>query len=304
MRGRLPPLKALLVFEAAARGGSFARAAAELHVTPSAVSHQIQALESFLGLKLFRRNAGRVSLTRAGSAYWRRIESALQLIAEATAEIAPSHRDGSSITVLSATSFAAKWLRPRLIQFQTSYPSISVRLDTSTEPPDFTARNFDLAICYGPQAPSAAIKVLPLASETIMAMCSPALARRLRLQSPADLARAPLIHSANLTSWADWLTEAQVDPTAATAALWFDRSSLAIEAAVEGAGVILESDLLTAVERKARALVAPFRTGPRIRRLSYYLAYRGDRALKPASRAFIDWIRDAIPKSNRPIGDE
>ncbi len=302
MHARLPPLKALVAFEAAARGGSFARAAAELHVTPSAVSHQIHAIESFLGLKLFRRNAGRVSLTRAGTAYVQRIETALQAIADATAAIAPRRHD-EAIRVLSATSFAAKWLRQRLGEFQAAHPSISVRLDTSTESPDFAARDFEIAICYGRPASSTGLTVIPLVSETVMPMCSPALARRLRLRDPADLSRATLIHSSNLTSWADWLAEARIDPAVANGALWFDRSSLAIEAAVDGGGVILESDLLTAAERKARTLVAPFRAGPRIRTLSYYLVHRGDQISKPARRTLIDWLRDAVPKTNRPIVD-
>jgi len=302
MRTGLPPLRALIAFESAARHGTFAAAAAELHVTPSAVSHQIQTLENFLGLKLFRRHPGRVSLTRAGTAYWRRIEAALQAIGDATAEIAPK-RQNDPVTIISPTSFAAKWLRPRLAEFHTAHPSIRVRLDTSTEPPDFAARNFDLAICYGPPVPSTRATVIPLAAEQLMPLCSPALARRLRLRHPSDLSRTTLIHSANRTGWMDWLARARVDPPAPNTALWFDRSSLAIEAAVEGAGVILESDLLTAVERKAGTLVAPFRDGPRIRTLSYYLAYRSGRALKPACRTFIDWLRGTVPVPNRPVAD-
>lgn len=136
-----------------------------------------------------------------------------------------------------------------------------------------------------------------------MPMCSPALARRLKLRTPGDLARATLIHSANLTTWADWLEAAGVDPPKANAPLWFDRSTLAIEAAIEGSGVILESDLLTAAERKARTLVAPFRAGPRIRTVSYYLVHRADGPLKPACRVFIDWLCAALPDRNRPGAD-
>ena len=303
MRTSLPPLRALIAFDSAARNGSFAGAATELHVTPSAISHQVQGLEDFLGLKLFRRQPGRVSLTRAGTAYWRRIEAALQVIGKATAEIAPK-RHNDPIAVLSPTSFAAKWLRPRLAEFHATHPSIRVRLDTSTEPPDFTARNFELAICYGRPAPSTGITVIPLVSEQVMPLCSPALVRRLRLRNPADLSRATLIHSSNRTNWSDWLAEARVGPPDANTALWFDRSSLAIEAAVDGGGVILESDFLTAVEREAGTLVAPFLKGPHLRTLSYYLVYRTGRTLKPACHVFIDWLRDAVPKPNRPAADQ
>jgi LysR family glycine cleavage system transcriptional activator len=298
MRERLPPLRALLAFEAAARSGSFARAASELNVTPSAISHQIQTIETFLGLKLFRRTAGRVSLTRAGNAYWRRIESALQAIADATAEIAPA-RQADLVTVLSATSFAAKWLRPRLNDFLSTHPMVRVRLNTSTEPPDFSAGSFDVAICYGrPAAPG--LTVLPLVAETMMPLCSPRLARRLRLRKASDLAKATLIHSSNLTSWADWLEQARAPAVKADAGVWFDRSSLAIESAVEGTGVILESDFLTSAERKAGMLTSPFSSAPRIRVLSYFLAFRAEQSTRPACRTFIDWIRASVPKPNRP----
>ncbi len=296
MRGRLPPLRALLAFEAAARLGSFAMAASELRVTPSAISHQIQALETFLALRLFRRNAGRASLTRAGNDYWRRIEAALKAIGDATAEIAPA-RSAETVTVLSAPSFAAKWLRPRLNEFLERHPLLRMRLMTATEPPDAAAQ-WDVAICYGrPTAPG--LTVLPLASEIMMPLCSPDLARRLRLRRPDDLARATLVHSSNLTSWADWLRQAGAGAVKPDAGIWFDRSSMAIEAAVEGAGVILESNLLTLEERKAGSLVAPFASGPRPQIASYFLAYSAARANQHASRLFIDWIRTALPRASR-----
>jgi LysR family glycine cleavage system transcriptional activator len=299
MRQRLPPLRALLAFEAAARGGSFARAAAELNVTPSAISHQIQAIEAFLGLKLFRRSAGRVSLTRGGNEYWRRIESALQAIADATAEIAPA-RQADLVTVLSATSFAAKFLRPRLNDFLGTDPTVWVRLNTSTEPADFSSGSFDVAICYGRPAASRGVTVLPLVSERMMPLCSPRLARRLRLRAVGDLAKATLIHSSNLTSWADWLEHAQARAVKPDAGIWFDRSSIAIESAVEGSGVILESDFLTSAERNSGMLTAPFASAPRLQVMSYFLAFSPERSARPACRKFIDWIRASIPKPNRP----
>jgi len=137
-----------------------------------------------------------------------------------------------------------------------------------------------------------------------MPLCSPALARRLRPRTPADLSRATLIHPSNRITWCDWFAAARVDAPEESTALWFDRSSLAIEAAIEGAGVILESDFLTVAERQAGSLVAPFRDGPRIRTLSYYLAYRADRTLKPACRVFIDWLRGTVPAVNRPAADQ
>jgi LysR family glycine cleavage system transcriptional activator len=134
----------------------------------------------------------------------------------------------------------------------------------------------------------------------MMPLCSPRLARRLRLRKVDDLAKATLIHSSNLTSWAEWLEHAQARAVEPDAGIWFDRSSLAIESAVEGAGVILESDFLTAAERAAGTLAAPFASAPRLQVLSYFLACAPERTMRPACRKFIDWIRASIPKPNRP----
>ncbi len=126
-RPRLPPLKALLAFEAAARHGNFAQGAEELGVTPSAVSHQIQQLEAFLGVPLFQRQAGRAILTSAGRTYAREIEQAIGVISGATALVAPQSQAGH-LVIASGPSFAAKWLQPRLPDFLRGHPDVRVRL--------------------------------------------------------------------------------------------------------------------------------------------------------------------------------
>src|SRR5471030_2397331 len=147
-RPRLPPLKALLAFEAASRHGSFAQGAEELGVTPSAVSHQIQQLEGFLGVPLFQRQAGRAILTNAGSTYAREIEHALAVIAEATTRVAPQSQSGH-LVIAASPSFAAKWLQPRLPDFLRANPDVRVRLSTMTSHNEFQNSRFDIAITYG-----------------------------------------------------------------------------------------------------------------------------------------------------------
>ena len=148
VRTRLPPLKALLAFEAAARHGSFAHAAEELAVTPSAISHQIHQLEAFLGVQLFQRHAGRVTLTSAGRNYGRAIERAFALISEATQVVAPESQ-GGHLVIASGPSFAAKWLQPRLPEFLRAHPDIRVRLSTMSGHDDLETGRFDVAITYG-----------------------------------------------------------------------------------------------------------------------------------------------------------
>jgi len=299
MRPRLPPLKALLAFEAAARYKNFARAAGELNVTPSAISHQIHILEEFLGVKLFERGSGGVSLTHAGDVYRKRIEAGLQVVAEATAEISPIHTV-NTLVVQSPTSFAAKWLRRRLGDFLSSHRGLRVRVKTSTEPPNFAAGEFDLAICYGrPSGPG--VVSLPLLVEHLTVLCAPGLAREQKLRTPSDLARVTLISSSNLVTWADWLRNADVKTVEPDEGLWFDRSHIAIEAAVDGQGAILESDILTEAERAAGQLVAPFeaKAAP-VSSLSYYLGFTTDKAQAPQVKMFIDWIRHMVPEANRP----
>ena len=290
---RLPPLKALLAFEAAARCGSFAQGAEELHVTPSAVSHQIQLLEGALGVTLFQRRAGRAVLTDPGVLYARELEKAFGVILEATHLVARQPRRDPFV-IASGPSFAAKWLRPRLPTFMAAYPDIKVRLTTLSDVDESGGRGFDVAIAYG-QPHGTRHEHQALLVERLRPMCSPSLAADLDLRTPRDLTRATLIHSKNALTWQDYFRRIEQPDIGSTRELWIDRSAMAIEAAVEGFGVVLESQILTEREILDGRLVAPFdEAGCGVEVASYFLVKPKGGARGTRHVAFERWLLDAL----------
>jgi len=294
----MPPLKALLAFEAAARRGSFALGAEELAVTPSAVSHHIQQLEDFLGVPLFQRHPGRAVLTASGRTYAREIEHAFGVIADATNLVAPQSQRGY-LVVASGPSFAAKWLQPRLPEFLRANPEIRIRLSTLSDHDDLETTRFDIAIAYG-HPHTSKLDFQPLLVERLRPLCSPALAATLSLRIPQDLLRATLIHSSNGLTWSEYLRRvcgAEIRPDNE---LWLDRSVMAIEAAVDGLGVVLESEVLAAEELSDGRLIAPFDDSRfSIDMTSYYLVRsRGYKTSSQAATAFENWLRSAFNAAN------
>src|SRR4051794_36642926 len=190
---RLPPLNSLRAFEAAARHLSFAEAAAELHVTPAAISHQIKALEADLGVKLFRRFNRAVRLTDAGQACLPGLRDGFERIAEAVARA----RQGDSVGVLTVTAspaIAAKWLVPRLERFRERHPSIDLRIDASMRLVDFTREDVHVGLRYGGGKYPGLHTELLLRSE-VFPVCAPALLKgKHPLREPEDLRHHTLIH--------------------------------------------------------------------------------------------------------------
>ncbi|MFM2342489.1 MAG: hypothetical protein RLZZ592_2142, partial [Pseudomonadota bacterium] len=236
---RLPPLPTLIAFEAVARRRSFALAAAELALTPSAVSHQIARLEDFLGVKLFERSAQGVQLSAAGEGYLRRVGGALGAIGAATDDVRQGVRN--SLYVHASPSFASLWLMPRLASFAQECPGISLFLSASPTHSDFALGQADLDIRYGvPHWPDLVVR--PLFHERILPLASPAFIARHRLRQPEELLHTPLIQSTvSLVQWTDWLATRGVTQAPERFALRFDRAQLAMDAAVQGLGVALES---------------------------------------------------------------
>jgi LysR family transcriptional regulator, glycine cleavage system transcriptional activator len=294
----MPPLKALLAFEAASRHGSFSRAAEELGVTPSAVSHHIQNLEDFLGVQVFSRHAGRAVLTTAGRLYASEIERAFGTIVGATRLVAPqSQRD--HLFIASGPSFAAKWLQPRIGDFIAQHPEIGIRLSTMTDLHELETIRFDLALAYGCPPAGNGRQIEPLLAERLRPLCSPRLIDQLKLRAPADLGRATLIHSSNALTWTDYLRKVTGSAIKARHELWFDRSTMAIDAAVEGLGVVLESELLAADELKKGTLVAPF-DHPRfeVETITYYLVRSAEAKGRSHVAAFEAWLRSQLAAAN------
>lgn len=290
---RLPPLNALRAFEAAARHLSFTKAAAELHVTQAAVSHQIKTLEDHLGVALFLRRNKAVILTEAAQLCLPGIRDGFKHLAGAIERI----RTEDTANVLSITttpSFAAKWLVPRLSRFRLAHPEIEVRIDASYQIVDLERDRFDLAIRYG-AGEYPALRSEMLIQVSVSPVCSPRLRRgRHALRSPGDLKHHTLLH----TDWRDtdqegldwrmWLLAAGLADVDWTRGLQFNDETVAIQSAIEGHGVALGRSGLVDTDVAAGRLVRPFGlsvTG----KLNYHLVYPPAVAKRPKVAKFRDW---------------
>jgi LysR family glycine cleavage system transcriptional activator len=191
-------------------------------------------------------------------------------------------------------SFAAKWLQPRLSDFQRAYPDVKVRLSTLSGPEELDSDRFDIAIAYELPA-TTRHNVEPLLVERLRPLCSPALAARIGLHTLPDLARATLIHSRNAVTWRDYLHRLGMDELRPENEFWLDRSSMAIDAAVAGRGVILEGEILTEDEVRDGKLIAPFDdSSTSLESTSYYLVRPKGFRSGAHGAAFVKWLRSAL----------
>ncbi|NDY92903.1 LysR substrate-binding domain-containing protein [Ideonella livida] len=286
---RLPPLPTLQAFEAVARRRSFALAATELALTASAVSHQIAKLEDFLGVKLFDRSAQGVRLSAAGEGYLRRVAGALGAIGAATDDVRQGVRN--SLYVHASPSFASLWLMPRLASFAQECPGISLFLSASPTHSDFALGQADLDIRYGrPQWPDLVVE--PLFEERILPVASPAFIARHGLREPADLLHTPLIQSTvSIVQWTDWLAARGVTQAPERFALRFDRAQLALDAAVQGLGVALESATIAGTHLAEGRLAPLFDPGWAVPLQAHFLVYPARHAKRPEVEAFNRWLQ-------------
>jgi LysR family transcriptional regulator, glycine cleavage system transcriptional activator len=252
-RPPLPPLNALRAFEAAARLGSFSRAAEEIGVTQGAIAQQVRHLEAFLGLTLFRRLPQGVALTDAAREARPRLSAAFDALALTVEELKASHT-GRALTIAALPCIAQLWLSPRLPALQQAFPGLAVSISAMEEPPAGRHDNFDLALFYLAKPPSDA---LTFGEDSLFPVCTPALARS--LQNPADLTGQTLLHDAVWRSdWARWLRHAGaggVDPGRGPS---YSLYALALDAALGGAGVLIGRRSLVAPHLADGRLVAPF----------------------------------------------
>jgi LysR family glycine cleavage system transcriptional activator len=285
---KLPPLNALRAFEAAARHLSFKRAAAELHVTQAAVSHQVRALESQLGMPLFARLHRALALTPAGARYLPALSDAFDRLDEAT--LALRARPRTPRLVLSVVpSFGANWLVPRLGAFRARHPGIDLVVLSSSELADFARDPVDVGIRFGPgRWPG--VRADLLLAEEYLPVVSPKLARgRRSLRKPDDLRRHTLLHDETHDAWRAWLASAGVTGVDPERGVVFSDSSQLVAAAAAGQGVALARKLLAAPHLRARTLVQPFK-GSVPAEFAYYVVCAESRADEPAIRAFRQWI--------------
>ena len=289
MKRTLPPLNGLRAFEAAARHMSFTDAAEELSVTQAAISHQVRGLEQRLGLKLFVRRNRSLLLSEAGQAYLPSVRSAFDQLNEATEKLLQKDR-GGHLTVTTTTSFAVKWLVPRLGGFQRANPEIDVRGSTGTALVEFSREDVDIGIRYGRgQWPNLVAE--RLVSEDVMPVCAPSLMKGPNgLKKPADLKRFTLLHSVSFPDdWQVWLTAAGVKGIDASRGISFDFALAAYQAAMDGLGVALGRNPLVEPDLKAGRLVVPF-DFKRSSDFAYYLVYPPEAIRRRKIKAFRDWV--------------
>jgi LysR family glycine cleavage system transcriptional activator len=255
----LPSLNGLRAFDAAARHLSFTRAAAELNVTQTAISHQIRRLEAQLGIRLFLRRNRALLLTREAQVYLPAVRGAFEDLRRATARLRTSDSDGM-LTVSTTASLAAKWLVTRVAAFQEAHPAIEVRITTSTHLVDFRREEVDMAVRYG-RGSWPGLRAHWLMAEDIFPVCSPTLLRAAKpLRRPEDLEHHTLLHaSVSREDWHLWLTAAGLPVALAQRrGLNFDQSFMALQAAMDGLGVALGRSRLVEADIAAGRLVMPF----------------------------------------------
>lgn len=288
---RLPPLNALRAFEAAARFESFNQAARELHVTPSAISHQIRTLEEYLGAALFRRRPREVRLTETGREFLPPVRDALHQIGVAAERIVRQAAN-PVLTVSSVPSFAIGWLVPRLTEFQAAHPGIEVRLDTSSQLIDCRSSDVDACIRYIADEPDLPeVRFHLLFHEELVVVCSPDMVGASgRLRTPADLARVTLLHSySRAGQWRSWLKAAGVEDVDPDRGPRFSTDSIAVEAAASGLGVALANRRVVENQVAKGGVVVAFDTGY-CSAGAYYLLYPEDVADDPRIVAFREWL--------------
>ncbi|MDB5577632.1 MAG: transcriptional regulator, LysR family [Bradyrhizobium sp.] len=285
----LPPLYSLRAFEAAGRHQSIRRAAVELNVTPGAVSRQVQGLETFLGVKLFRREPREIVLTAEGERYLATIAQSLDAIREATQKLT-GKRTVEIVRVRAYTTFAMKWLIPRLNSFHIENPSVEVQLETSNENVDFEREGVDCAVRLGDGGWGDVEKDRVIAN-VLVPLCSPAFVERNAINQIEDLSAVRLLHSiVRIDDWKQWLTAAGNHTVAPYAGDKFASSTLAYQATLEGFGIMVAQKALFLEDIRSGRLVSPFDFELDMKDFTYYLIYPRDRLRKPAFRHFREWI--------------
>jgi LysR family transcriptional regulator, glycine cleavage system transcriptional activator len=301
MRSAMPPLSALRAFEAAARHLSLMQAARELNVTAGALSHQIRGLEDFLGVKLFERRVRSIALTAAGKQLYPGLQTGFGHIREAVGSLDTSHA-AHVLVVSTSPGLTSKWLAPRLYRFGASHPDIDVRISSSAANANFATDGIDLAVRNMPVSPvpDPALEIEKLADVTYIPVCHPRLLEKHGpVKNAQALARLPLIHDESLLArgaspnWSNWFKAAGVDNIDLRRGLRFNSSDHALDAAGEGAGVLLTHDILAYDDLRTGRLVIPVKLAVASGRTFYLVWLKGSKPTK-AMEAFQRWIKEEV----------
>ncbi len=290
----IPPLNALRAFEAAARRGSFKDAALELHVSQSAISHQIKHLEKVLGVQLFDRGTRAVVLTEAGRTYLPFLQQAFDSISDGTRLLTRVTRE-DVLTVRMYSTFAVRWLVSRLQRFQEKHPDLQVRLMTSQLDPVFPDQDIDLAVVIGRPVPGR-VHYEYLFSPTMFPVCSPKLmTARNRIKCPSDLAGFTILQVyPSAGDWAAWLKATGTPGVNPDAGLSFDSYDHALRMAARGMGVALAMQPYVSEDLAAGLLVAPLPRHTVPAPGNWYLVYMADHRKLRKIVAFQAWLLEEI----------
>ncbi len=296
MSRTLPPLGALHAFEAAARHLSFKAAAADLHVTPGAISQQIKLLEDRIGAPLFLRRTRGIELTEAGRTLLIPTQQAFRLLTDVVARLRETD-SGKILTVSLLPSFAALWFVPRLGRFRDRHPDIDVRISATPKLAEFDRDDVDVVIRYG-LGRYPGLHIEHLLAEDLFPVCSPKLlAGPAPLKKPADLARHTLLHDELRQEWALWMRAAGVEGIDISRGPSFSLWELAFHAAIAGQGVALGRSTLVGQYLKSGQLVRPFRISSPSE-FGYYLVCRPERVKEPKIAALRGWLKDEVAGTN------
>jgi LysR family glycine cleavage system transcriptional activator len=290
---QLPPLNALRAFEAAARHGSFAKAGDELHVSPGAVSRHVKLLEEHLSLTLFDRKAQGIGLTAVGKQLLPEITEAFQRIAGAATRARITNNE---IRIVVDTTFAIRWLIPRLAEFQEHHPGIRVSTGLCTDGEHFSEGTFDVGIVQAWWLDEIATDVETsfLRYERLAPVCSPQYAKRApRLCRPADLRSRVLLHALDTKDWTAWLAAVGEISVPILLQDVYSTGGASARAAMSGKGVAIVDIDLYKYELDSGRLVAPLDFVLEEASSLEFFCSRG-RLAEPNIRLFHDWLTAAI----------
>jgi DNA-binding transcriptional LysR family regulator len=288
MTSRTDWLPALAAFESAARHQNFAHAAEELHLTASAVSHHVRRLESLLGVALFQRHARGVSLTAEGRQLADTASSAMSAVDDVLRGLGTARDEQDRVRITTLHSLTYTWLLPRLPGFIAAHPHIRLHIDTEVALTRFDDGGPDLGIRYG-EGHWPGLTALHLMDDTLFPVAAPTLAGLQGVREAADVARLPLVSDLSRQGWQDWFRAAGVRGARLDERHTFSDSTDALKAAVHGLGVALGREQIAAPYLADGRLVRlPGPTLPA--RFGYYVIYPAHRRLRPAARAFVDWV--------------
>ena len=295
MGRKLPPFAAVRAFEAAARQLTYAKAAEELCLSPSAVSHQISALEQFLGTKLFERHNNKMQLTLTGKAYSGKMTTLLDAFEADTLDAADA--DKRTLRVLCTPGFAARWLVPRLDRF---FEPAAVRLRLSVGAPstDFQTNDVDVVIGWAAE-PVTGAEVIPLLRSSRYPVAAPHFIRDRGIESPEDLRRVPLMHDETMDQWAEWFAAAGVEPPSSPRGPELPNCELATTGAEQGLGVALAYDVMVRDTVASGRLVGLFDTVT-LPFIIYSFVCQRLRASEPLIAAFREFLFAEAEPGHRP----